>query len=89
MNATLWDMTVKMSYNRFKKKIESFGKQLFRLRVRVREFSSKNFEGLGWVLSFLLSWTPAYRQCRVRIRVEGMTTPTLSLRKFYSKTLSL
>ena len=25
--------------------LESFGKQVFRLRVRVREFSSKNFEG--------------------------------------------
>ena len=31
--------------------LESFGKWLFRLRVRVGEFSSKNFEGSGWVLT--------------------------------------
>ena len=71
--------------------LESCGKRPFRLRVRVREFLSKNFGGWGWVLSFLCSWT--YRlqptECRVRIRVEGMTTPTPSLRNFYSKILSL
>ena len=52
--------TIKMN-NQEKDMLESFGKRPFRLGVRVREFSGKNFEGWGWVLPFLPSWTPAYR----------------------------
>ena len=69
--------------------LESFGNQLFRLRVRVRQFSSKKFQGWGWDVVIPSTLIVNLQCCRLASRKEGMTTPTLSLRTFYPKILSL